>query len=192
MAALARLPVLRKSDLIALQAADPPFGGLTPLPASAYDLVHMSPGPIFEPAMRKPDWWRFGRFLRALGVGAGDMVQNCFSYHLTPAGMMMESAATALGATVIPAGTGQSEQQVAAAAALRATVYAGTPDYLLILLDQADEAGLTLAFDRAACRAARFSRRCARPMRNAASPAGSATGPPIWASSPMKARRWRG
>ena len=148
--ALARLPVLRKSDLIALQAAEPPFGGLTPLPASAYDLVHMSPGPIFEPAMRKPDWWRFGRFLRALGVGAGDMVQNCFSYHLTPAGMMMESAATALGATVIPAGTGQTEQQVAAAAALRATVYAGTPDYLRILLDQADEAGLTLAFDRAA------------------------------------------
>ena len=110
----------------------------------------MSPGPIFEPAMRKPDWWRFGRFLRALGVGAGDVVQNCFSYHLTPAGMMMESAATALGATVIPAGTGQTEQQVAAAAALRATVYAGTPDYLRILLDQADEAGLTLAFDRAA------------------------------------------
>ena len=148
--ALAALPVLRKADLVALQAESPPFGGLTTRPAAEFDHAFMSPGPIFEPGSRAPDWWRLGRFLRSLDIGADDVVQNCFGYHLTPAGMMFESAARAVGATVIPAGTGQSELQVAAAAALGATAYAGTPDYLKVLLQKAEDSGTPLSFTRAA------------------------------------------
>ncbi|NNL74420.1 MAG: AMP-binding protein [Silicimonas sp.] len=147
--ALAALPVLRKSDLVALQQADPPFGGLTTRDARAFDHVYQSPGPINEPGMRRGDWWRLGRFLNAAGVGPDDVVQNCFGYHLTPAGMMFESAAEAVGATVMPAGTGQTELQAGAAAALGATAWAGTPDYLKAILEKADEAGLSLGITRA-------------------------------------------
>ena len=148
-AALAALPVLRKSDLAARQKATPPFGGLTARPAAEFDHVHQSPGPIYEPGMRGGDWWRLGRFLAAAGVGAGDVVHNCFAYHMTPAGMMFESAAAAVGAAVFPAGTGQTELQVEAAAALGSTVYAGTPDYLAAILAKADEMGAGLAFRKA-------------------------------------------
>jgi phenylacetate-CoA ligase len=149
-AALARLPVLRKAALAEAQAADRPFGGFTPAPVAAHHHVFQSPGPIYEPGSRAKDWWRLGRFLHACGVGAGDVVQNCFSYHLTPAGMMFESAAAAVGATVLPAGTGQTELQARAAHDVGATVYAGTPDYLKVILDKAAELELPLGFTRAA------------------------------------------
>jgi len=148
--ALGALPVLRKTELVELQRADPPFGGLTTRQASEFDHVHQSPGPIYEPGMRGGDWWRFGRFLHAAGIGAQDIVQNSFGYHLTPAGMMFESGGAAVGAAVLPAGTGQSELQVHAAAALGVTAYAGTPDYLKVILEKSDEMGVELGTTKAA------------------------------------------
>jgi phenylacetate-CoA ligase len=147
-AALALLPVLRKSALAEAQAASPPFGGFA-APLAAHAQVFQSPGPIYEPGGRAPDWWRIGRFLHACGVGRGDIVQNCFSYHLTPAGMMFESGCEAVGATVLPAGTGQTELQMRAARDVGATVYAGTPDFLKVILDAADAAGARLGFRKA-------------------------------------------
>lgn len=126
-AALAALPVLRKSDLGAAQKANAPFGGFT---TRTTRHVFQSPGPIYEIGGTARDWWRMGRFLHASGIGEEDIVQNCFSYHLTPAGMMFENGAAAVGATVFPAGTGQTELQAQAAADLGITAYAGTPDYL--------------------------------------------------------------
>ncbi|MBD3763512.1 MAG: AMP-binding protein [Rhodobacterales bacterium] len=148
LAALARLPLVRKSDLTAAQRAHPPFGGYLPA-AGAHEHVFQSPGPIYEIGRTTPDWWRMGRFLHAAGVGRGDLVQNCFGYHLTPAGMIFESGARAVGAAVLPAGTGQTELQVRAAADLGSTVYAGTPDYLKVILDKADEQGEALRITRA-------------------------------------------
>jgi phenylacetate-coenzyme A ligase PaaK-like adenylate-forming protein len=148
-AALARLPVLRKSTLADAQAARPPYGGYAPPPAELGH-VFQSPGPIYEPGGRDRDWWRLARFLHACGIGRGDIVQNCFGYHLTPAGTMFESAAAAVGATVLPAGTGQTELQAQAANAIGCTAYAGTPDYLKVILDKADELGLALRFRTAA------------------------------------------
>lgn len=140
-------PVLRKSDLAQRQAKAPPFGDL---PVGEVGHVFQSPGPIYEPGGTTPDWWRMGRFLHACGIGRGDVVQNCFGYHLTPAGHIFESGARAVGARVLPAGTGQTDLQVRAAADVRATAYAGTPDYLKVILDRADEMGVTLGFVRAA------------------------------------------
>ena len=144
LAELAHLPVLRKSDLGKAQGRTPPFGGMTGMAANQFEHVFQSPGPIYEPGRTVRDWWRMGRFLSACGIGRGDIVQNCFSYHMTPAGMMFESGAQAVGATVFPAGTGQTELQVRAAADLGVTAYAGTPDYLKIILDKADELGIDL------------------------------------------------
>lgn len=148
-AALARLPVTRKSALAEAQAAHPPMGGLLPA-GGDWDHLFQSPGPIYEIGRVAPDWWRLGRFLHACGIGAGDLVQNCFSYHLVPAGMMFENAARAVGARVIPAGTGQTDLQVRAAADSRATAYAGTPDFLKVILDRAEAMGERLHFARAA------------------------------------------
>ena len=150
VAALASLPVLRKSDLGAAQTAGNPFGGLTTRPAHGFAHVFQSPGPIYEPGDTAHDWWRMGRFLNACGIGVGDVVQNCFGYHLTPAGMIFESGARAVGAAVLPAGTGQTELQVIAARDVGTTAYAGTPDYLKIILDKADEMGVQLGITRAA------------------------------------------
>ncbi|WP_296761574.1 phenylacetate--CoA ligase family protein [Sediminimonas sp.] len=147
---LAALPVLRKSDLGRAQADSSPFGGLTTRPASDFAHVFQSPGPIYEPGGISHDWWRMGRFLHACGIGKGDIVQNCFGYHLTPAGMIFESGARAVGAAVVPAGTGQTELQVRAAADIGVTAYAGTPDYLKVILDKADEMGVALSITRAA------------------------------------------
>ena len=144
---LAGLPVLRKADLVARQTEAPPFGGI---PVSNLAHVFQSPGPIYEPGGVTHDWWRMGRFLHAAGIGAGDIVQNCFGYHLTPAGMIFESGARAVGAAVLPAGVGQTELQVRAAADIGCTAYAGTPDYLKVILDKAEETGVELAFARAA------------------------------------------
>ena len=148
--ALSALPVLRKSDLGRAQGAAAPFGGLTGLPASGFAHVFQSPGPIYEPGGVSHDWWRVGRFLYACGVGRGDIVQNCFGYHLTPAGMIFENGARAVGAAVLPAGTGQTELQARAAHDVGVTAYAGTPDYLKVILDKAEEMGLPLRITKAA------------------------------------------
>jgi phenylacetate-CoA ligase len=149
-AALARLPVTRKADLVSAQGRQPPLGGLAVRGAQGFDHVFQSPGPIYEPGMTGADWWRLGRFLHACGIGRGDIVQNCFSYHLVPAGMMFENAARAVGATVLPAGTGQTDLQVRAAADIGTTAYAGTPDFLKIILDRAEAMGVRLRITRAA------------------------------------------
>lgn len=143
---LVKLPVLRKSELSAWQKENPPFGGIA---VSNLAHVFQSPGPIYEPGGISHDWWRMGRFLHAAGIGKGDIVHNCFGYHLTPAGMIFESGARAVGAAVLPAGTGQTELQVIAARDIGTTAYAGTPDYLKIILDKADEMGVTLKMRRA-------------------------------------------
>ncbi len=146
LAELSRLPVLRKSDLTARQKGNPPFGGLTVRNVAQ---VFQSPGPIYEPGGNGHDWWRLARFLHATGIGRGDIVQNCFSYHLVPAGMMFDNAARAVGATVVPAGTGQTELEVRAARDIGTTAYAGTPDFLKVILDKADEMGEALSIRRA-------------------------------------------
>ncbi|MCH2165266.1 MAG: phenylacetate--CoA ligase family protein [Marinovum sp.] len=146
LAELTSLPVLRKAELSERQKANPPFGDI-PVPNIAH--VFQSPGPIYEPGGVSHDWWRMGRFLHAAGVGPDDLVQNCFGYHMTPAGMIFENGARAVGARVLPAGTGQTELQVRAAADTGVTGYAGTPDYLKVILDKADEMGETLAIAKA-------------------------------------------
>ena len=150
VADLAGLPVLRKSDLGKAQGAAAPFGGLTTRAASQFAHIFQSPGPIYEPGGDSHDWWRMGRFLHACGVGKGDIVQNCFGYHLTPAGMIFENGARAVGAAVLPAGTGQTALQARAAHDIGVTAYAGTPDYLKVILDKADEMGLSLGITKAA------------------------------------------
>jgi phenylacetate-CoA ligase len=144
-AALAALPVTRKSDLKALQADLPPFGGLAATPTAELAHVFMSPGPIFDPEGRGQDWWRFARPLFAAGVRAGGLLQNCFSYHFTPAAFMVESGASRIGCSVIPAGTGQTELQVEAMAALRPDTYVGTPSFLRIIIDKARETGADIS-----------------------------------------------
>ncbi len=148
--ALSRLPVLRKSELVGAQAERAPLGGFAAHAAAGFEHLFQSPGPIYEPGRTGHDWWRMGRFLHALGIGPGDIVQNCFSYHFVPAGMMFENGARAVGAAVFPAGTGQTELQVRAAADLGSTAYAGTPDFLKVILDKADAMGVRLKIARAA------------------------------------------
>ncbi|NLO79022.1 MAG: phenylacetate--CoA ligase [Xanthomonadaceae bacterium] len=139
--ALARLPVLRKSELSERQQAQPPFGGLTTVPVGELARVFRSPGPIYEPQARRPDYWRFARAMHAAGFRAGELVHNTFSYHFTPAGHMFEAGAEALGCPVFPAGVGNTEHQVRAIADLRPLCYTGTPSFLNIILQKADEMG---------------------------------------------------
>ncbi|MDE0459136.1 MAG: AMP-binding protein [Chromatiales bacterium] len=139
--ALAAVPVIRKSELMALQADAPPFGGLIPGTIADYANVFASPGPIFEPVPRRADPFRMARALFAAGVRKGDLLHNTFSYHFTPAGAMLEGGARAVGCTVFPAGIGQTELQVQAIARLHPNVYVGTPSFLDILLDKAVELG---------------------------------------------------
>jgi phenylacetate-CoA ligase len=140
--ALATLPVLRKSELVELQSQSPPFGGLTATPAGRLARLFVSPGPIFDPEGRGNDWWGAAKPLAAAGVTAGDIVLNTFSYHLTPAGAMFESGAHAIGCPVIPAGPGNAADCLLAIRQFQPSVYAGTPDYLKILLDKAEEEGI--------------------------------------------------
>ena len=142
--ALARLPVTRKSELLDLQQKSRPFGGLAATRWGAARRVFASPGPIFEPEGAAPDYWRLARALFAAGFRPGDLVHNCFAYHFTPAGSMLETGAHALGCTVFPGGIGQTEQQVQAMAELKADGYVGTPSFLKIILDKADELGVKL------------------------------------------------
>jgi phenylacetate-coenzyme A ligase PaaK-like adenylate-forming protein len=142
-ASLAKLPVLRKSDISALQKEHPPFGGLNVTAPGKVRRLLMSPGPIFEPEGEGRDWWGAARALYAAGFRAGDVVHNSFAYHLTPGGFILESGAQALGCAVIPGGVGNTEQQLEAIAHYRPTGYVGTPDFLKILLDTAEKAGKT-------------------------------------------------
>lgn len=142
--ALAQLPVTRKSELLLLQKANRPFGGLAATRWGGALRAYASPGPIYEPEGRSPDHWRLARALFAAGFRAGDLVHNCFSYHLTPAGSMLETGAHALGCTVFPGGTGQTELQVQAIADLQPAGYVGTPSFLRIILEKADEQHIAL------------------------------------------------
>ena len=143
--ALAQLPVTRKSDLKALQSGELPFGGLTTTPTRQLGRLFMSPGPIFDPEGRGADWWRIARPLHAVGLRAGHIVQNCYSYHFTPAAFMVEGAAIRLGCVVIPAGSGQTEMQVQSIHALRPDAYAGTPSFLKIIIEKAQEMGVDIS-----------------------------------------------
>ncbi|MGC8827120.1 MAG: phenylacetate--CoA ligase family protein, partial [Anaerolineae bacterium] len=143
------LPVLRKDDLIALQAAEPPFGGLLAVPPATLKRIFQSPGPIYEPQGSEPDPWRWGPALEAAGLAAGDRVMVCFGYHLTPAGAMFEEALHALGGVVIPGGIGNQEQQVQAMQALGVNGYVGLPSYLKALMEKAAEMGLNPPLEKA-------------------------------------------
>ncbi len=143
--ALAALPVTRKSELGDLQRAGMPFGGLTTTAPARLRRVFVSPGPVYDPEGAGPDHWRLARALYAAGIRSGELVHNGFSYHLTPGGAMFEEGARALGCTVIPGGVGQSELQVKTIADLRPSVYVGTPSFLKILFDKAQETGADLS-----------------------------------------------
>jgi len=140
-AALAKLPVLRKSDIATLQKENPPFGGLNVVAPNKARRLLMSPGPIFEPEGEGTDWWGAARAFFAAGFRGGDIVHNSFSYHLTPGAIIMESGARALGCAIIPGGVGNTEQQLEAIAQYRPSGYSGTPDFLKILLDTAQKTG---------------------------------------------------
>ncbi|MHA7776376.1 phenylacetate--CoA ligase family protein [Roseibium sp. M-1] len=140
-AALARLPVLRKSDLLEKQRAKPPFGGFLAGDLSGAARVFMSPGPIWEPQAPGLDPWNGARSLHAAGFRKGDLVLNAFSYHLTPGGFILDQGAIALGCTVFPAGVGNTDSQVEAIEVLRPAGFVGTPDYLKVLLDRGREQG---------------------------------------------------
>jgi phenylacetate-CoA ligase len=148
-AALARLPVLRKSELMERQKEKfenrDPFGGLTAVKTNRLGGIFASPGPIYDPEAARGDYWRVARALYAAGFRIGDIVHNCFSYHFTPAGSMLESAAHALGCPVIPAGTGNTEQQVRTIADIKPKGYVGTPSFLKIILDKGHELGADLS-----------------------------------------------
>ena len=138
---LATLPILSKDDVLALQQADPPFGGALS-PSAHVRRVFQSPGPIYEPQLDGADPWRWGPSLQAAGMGDEDLVLNCFGYHLSPAGAMFEEAALALGARVLPGGIGNQDLQARAVADLGVTAYTGLPSYLKAILDRYDELGL--------------------------------------------------
>jgi phenylacetate-CoA ligase len=155
-AALAQAPLVRKADLKELQSPDSPFGGLTAARPGAFARLFLSPGPIADPEGTAPDWWGAARALYAAGFRRGDVVQNTFSYHLTPGGFILDSGARALGCAVIPAGPGATEQQIACMRHFRPVGYVGVPDFLLILLDKAAEAGVEASFGKALVSGAAF------------------------------------
>ena len=150
-AALAELPVLRKSGLAELQSGDMPFGGLITGPPGGLARIFSSPGPIYDPEATGSDFWRMARALFAAGFRAGDVVHNTFGYHLTPAGSMLETGAHALGCAVIPAGGGNTDQQVQVIADVRPDGYVGTPSFLRILLEKGAELGADLTCLKKAC-----------------------------------------
>ena len=137
--ALAKLPVTRKSDLGELQKALPPLGGLNATPMARLAKLFVSPGPIYEPEGTGDDWWRTARALHAAGVRPGDLVINTLAYHFVPAGSMFESGARAIGCSVVPAGTGQTEMQVSTIRDLHISSYVGTPSFLKLIVEKADE-----------------------------------------------------
>ena len=162
---LARLPVLRKSELPAMQKAAPPFGGFVD-PLERFGRLFTSPGPIYEPEARHDDVWRAARGLHAAGFRPGDIVLNTFSYHLTPGGFILDGGARALGCAVIPAGPGNTEQQLDLIEHLRPTAYTGTPDFLKILLDSVASAQRENPIRRAAVSGAAFPASLQAEMRS--------------------------
>ncbi|WP_306223603.1 phenylacetate--CoA ligase family protein [Bosea beijingensis] len=148
--ALAGLPILRKAELPALQKASLPFGGFVTEKPGSFGRLFTSPGPIFEPEGTATDSWGAARGLYAAGFRPGDIVLNTLSYHLTPGGFIMDSAARALGCAVIPAGPGNTEQQMEVISAYRPSAYAGTPDFLKILIEAADARGVDISSIRRA------------------------------------------
>jgi phenylacetate-CoA ligase len=156
IADLAAIPVLRKSDLQAMQDAKPPFAGLTTVKPGQLARLLVSPGPIADPEGIYMDWWGAARALFAAGFRKGDVVLNTFSYHLTPGGFIMDSGAQALGCAVIPAGPGQTEQQLDAIRMFSPQAYCGTPDFLKILIDKGAEAGCPVTFTKALVSGAAF------------------------------------
>lgn len=134
---LRRLPVMRKEDLGAIQALGRPFGGLLGEELGDLARIFLSPGDIYDPQGDRPDFWRLGRALMAAGFERGEVVINCFNYHLSPAGFMFDGAARATGCVVIPAGVGQQEMQIRVIRETGATAYVGLPSYLLALLEKA-------------------------------------------------------
>lgn len=144
-AALAKLPVVRKSNLIDAQRLRPPFAGLNATPIADLRRVYASPGPIYDMEGHGADWWRFGRALHAAGFKSGELIHNCFSYHFTPAGMMVETGAAALGCPVFPGGVGNTELQARAISDLRPAGYTGTPSFLKIIVEKAKELGFDLS-----------------------------------------------
>lgn len=152
--ALAHLPVLRKPELKAMQEATPPFGGFNTLKTGAVPRLFMSPGPIFEPEAPGEDPWRSARALYAAGVRPGQVLQNCFAYHLTPGAWMVDAGARKLGCAVIAAGIGQTEQQIDIVRALKPDAYVGTPSFLRIIIEKAQELKLDISqLKRALCAA---------------------------------------
>ena len=138
-AALAKVPVTRKSELADLQKAMPPLGGLNATPLEKLAKLFVSPGPVYDPEGQGSDWWRTARALYAAGFRPGDVVLNGFSYHFTPAASMVEAGARTVGCTVVPGGTGQTEMQVATIRDLRVTGFGGTPSFLKLIVEKADE-----------------------------------------------------
>ena len=149
--ALARLPLTRKRDLIDLQKKSPPFGWLNSLAPRDAKRVFASPGPIYEMQGKDIDPWRMARVLYAAGFRHGDLIHNCFSYHFTPGAFIFEAGARKLGCPVFPGGTGQTEQQVQAIADLRPQAYVGTPSFLRIIVERAEEMGIDISSLRKAC-----------------------------------------
>jgi phenylacetate-CoA ligase len=143
-AALAALPLTRKSDLVTLQAGRPPFGELIAIPPGRLARIFVSPGPIFDPEAPGRDFFRFARAMFATGLRSGQILHNTFAYHFTPAGAMMESGARALGCAVVPAGPGNLELQARSIAHLRSHCYAGTPEFLKAIIEKGEELGLDL------------------------------------------------
>jgi len=143
--ALAALPVLRKPELKALQDARPPFGGLATLEPGRMGRLFMSPGPIFEPEPVRENPWRAARAMWAAGMRPGHVVQNCFGYHLTPGAWMVDSAARAIGCAVIPAGIGQTEQQIDLIRRFKPDAFVGTPSFLRIIVEKARETGADIS-----------------------------------------------
>jgi phenylacetate-CoA ligase len=143
--ALAGLPLTRKDELLERQRRQPPFGGLAAVQAPELNRIFVSPGPICEPGCRRADFWRFARALHAAGIRGGELLHNCFAYHFTPAGAMVESGAHALGCTVFAAGPGQLDAQVQAMAALRPDGYVGTPSFLKMIMERGDALGSDLS-----------------------------------------------
>ena len=144
-AALAKLPVTRKSDLPELQKALPPLGGLNATPVEKLAKLFVSPGPVYDPEGHGKDWWRTGRSLYAAGFRPGDLVLNAFSYHFTPAASMVEHGALAVDCTVVPGGIGQTEMQAATIRDLRVTGYGGTPSFLKLIVEKADELNIDIS-----------------------------------------------
>ncbi|MDF2036021.1 AMP-binding protein [Cytobacillus oceanisediminis] len=138
---LQKIPVLKKDRLPEMQSADQPFGSLAAVKPNEMARIFMSPGPIYDPQTTEKDFWRFSEALMAAGFNSGDMVQNTFSYHLSPAGFMFDSALRELGATVIPAGTGNRELQIQIMKDIQVTGYVGTPSFFNLLLDALEEKG---------------------------------------------------